>query len=132
MLISHIPSGYIIAKIFKQNKKSVVISSLIFSILPDLGLIYFYFFNSSVSHRHFFPHLPVVMVTAFLITLPLYHIKFFEKIRIYYKLFFVNWLVHLVLDTFTERIFWFYPLSNYGFQLIEIPAHYNHWIISFV
>jgi len=131
MLIAHIPSGYIIAKIFKQEKKSVVVSSLIFSVWPDLGLIYFYLFDSSVSHRHFFPHLPIVMVSAFFITLPLYRTKVFEKIRIYYVLFFVNWLVHLILDTFTERIFWLYPLSNHGFQLIEVPAVFNHWIISF-
>jgi len=58
--------------------------------------------------------------------------KFFEKMRIYYVLFFVNWLLHLVLDTFTERIFWLYPLSNHSFQLIEIPAMYSHWILSFV
>ena len=132
MLIAHIPSGYIIAKIFKQEKKSVVVSSLIFSVWPDLGLIYFYLFDSSVSHRHFFPHLPIVMVSAFFITLPLYRTKVFEKIRIYYVLFFVNWLVHLILDTFTERIFWLYPLSNHGFQLIEVPAVFSHWIISFV
>jgi len=132
MLIAHIPSGYIISKIYKQEKKSVVVSSLIFSVWPDLDLIYFYLFDSSVSHRHFFPHLPIVMVVAFIITLPLYWMKLFEKMRIYYVLFFVNWLVHLILDTVTERIFWLYPVSNHGFQLIEVPAVFNHWIISFV
>ena len=132
MLIAHIPSGYVIAKAFKQEKKSVVASSLIFSVLPDLGLIYYYLIDNSVSHRHFFPHLPIVMASVFLITLPLYRMKLFEKMRIYYVLFFANWLTHLILDTFTERIFWFYPLSNHGFQLIEIPAVFNHWIISFV
>jgi len=58
--------------------------------------------------------------------------KFFEGIRIYYVLFFANWLVHLLLDTFTERIFWLYPFINRGFRLIEIPAIFNHWIISMV
>lgn len=132
MLIAHISTGYIVAKAFKQKKKSVIISSLVFSVWPDLGLVYFYLFDRSIIHRHFFPHLPVVMVLAFLITLPLYYMKFFAKMRIYYVLFFVNWLLHLVLDTFTERIFWLYPLSNHGFQLIEIPAVYSHWVISFV
>ena len=132
MLIAHMPAGYIVAKAFKQEKKPVVISSLIFSVWPDLGLIYFYLFDNSVIHRQFFTHLPIVMAAAFLITLPLYHMKFFAKMRIYYVLFFVNWLVHLVLDTFTERIFWLYPLSNHGFQLIEIPTVFSHWIISFV
>ena len=133
MLIAHIPSGYLVAKAFKQKKKSVIISSLIFSIWPDLGLIYFYLFDTtSIIHRQYFPHLPVVMVSVLFVTLPLYRMKFFEKLRIYYQLFFVNWFIHLVLDTFTERIFWLYPLSNHGFQFIEIPATFNHWIISFV
>jgi len=132
MLIAHIPSGYIVAKAFKQEKKPIVISSLIFSMWPDLGLVYFYLFDSSIIHRHFFPHLPIIMASAFLVTLPLYYMKFFEKMKIYYVLFFVNWLVHMILDSFTERIFWLYPLSNHGFQLIEIPAVFSHWIISFV
>jgi len=64
--------------------------------------------------------------------LPLYFMRFFEKLRVYYLLFFVNWLVHLLLDTFTERIFWLYPFSAHGFRLIEIPAVFSHWIISMV
>ena len=132
MLIAHMASGYVVAKAFKQEKKPIIISSMIFSVLPDLGLLYFYLFDSSIIHRHFFPHLPVVMVSTLLITLPLYPLKFFEKLRIYYLLFFTNWFVHLVLDTFTERIFWLYPLSNHGFQLIEVPAVYSHWIVSFI
>ena len=99
---------------------------------PDLGLIYFYLFDRSVIHRQFFPHLPIVMALAFLVTLPLYRMSFFKKMRIYYVLFFINWLIHLALDTFTERIFWLYPLSNHAFQLIEVPAAFSHWIISFV
>ena len=133
MLIAHMPAGYIVAKAAKQEKKSVVLSSLIFSIWPDLGLIYFYFFdNTSTFHRHHFPHLPIVMAIAFIATLPLYFWKPFKKFQIYYLLFFINWLIHLVLDTFTERIFWLYPFSNEGFRLIEIPAVFHHWIISFV
>jgi len=58
MLIAHIPSGYIVAKAFKQEKKPVVVSSLVFSVWSDLGLIYFYFFDtSSMIHRQYFPHL---------------------------------------------------------------------------
>jgi len=132
MLIAHIPAGYIVAKTFKQEKKSLIVSSLIFSVWPDLGLIYFYFFDNATSHRHYFPHLPIVMIMIFILTVPLYHMKFFEKMKMYYVLFFVNWLMHLILDTFTERIFWLYPFSDEGFMLIEIPAVYNHWIISFI
>jgi len=133
MLIAHIPAGYIISKPFNKDKKlSITLSSMIFSILPDLGLIYFYFFDSTISHRTFFPHLPIVMLIAFMITFPFYHLKFFEKFRIYYWLFFANWFIHLVLDTITERIFWMYPFSEHGFMLIEIPAVYDHWITSFV
>ena len=133
MLIAHIPAGYITAKALGQEKKSVIASSMFFSVWPDLGLIYFYFFDSrNTFHRHHFPHLPIVMAITFLITLPLYRAKFFEKARIYYVLFFLNWLIHFVLDTFTEHIFWLYPFSNAGFRLIEIPANFNHWIISFV
>ena len=132
MLIAHMPAGYIIAKAFKLEKKPAIILSMVFSVWPDLGLIYFYLVDSSVSHRNFPPHLPALMASAFLVTLPLSRMKFFEKLRTYHALFFANWLAHLALDTFTERIFWLRPLSDRGFQLIEIPAVFGHWIASFV
>ena len=133
MLIAHIPTGYIVAKALKHERKSLIIASMIFSLLPDLGLIYFYLFDGrQTSHREYFPHLPLVMCAAFLLTLPLYRMKFFEKFKPYYVLFFVNWAAHLVLDTFTERIYWLWPFSSRGFMLVEVPAAFGHWIVSFV
>ncbi|MCL2213318.1 MAG: metal-dependent hydrolase [Oscillospiraceae bacterium] len=132
MLIAHIPTGYLVAKAMKHEKKSLIFSSMLFSVLPDLGLIYFYLVSRQVSHRTWFPHLPVVLLGTFLVTFPFYHIKRFEKARPFYVLFFVNWLVHLVQDSFTEQIRWLYPIVDRGFGLIEIPANFDHWIISFV
>jgi len=133
MLIAHIPVGYLTAKALKYEKKSLIIASMIFAVLPDLGLIYFYLFsNRQISHRQYFPHLPIIMVTAFLVILPLWRTNFFEKFKPYYVLFFVNWAIHLLLDTFTERIYWLWPFSGRGFMLVEIPAAFGHWIISFV
>jgi len=134
MLIAHMPAGYIVSKaIKKQTKYSLIFSSLIFSIWPDLDLLYFYFFDSTKTFHHtYFPHLPVVMIAAFIITLPLYNVKRFKSMRIYYVLFFVNWLIHLILDTFTGGILWLYPISKQQFLFIDIPAVYNHWITSFV
>ena len=138
MLIAHIPAGYITSKVAsktvkKEHTPSLVISSFIFSVWHDLDLIYFYFFDSTKTFHHlYFPHLPIVMITAFIVTLPLYCLKKFEKFRIYHILFFVNWLIHLILDTFTGGIAWLYPFNNEIFLFIDIPANFNHWIISFI
>ena len=92
MLIAHMPTGYIVSKALKkQPENSLILSSLLFSIWPDLDLIYFYFFDSTKTfHHRYFPHLPIVMIVVFIITLPLYNLKFFKSTRIYFRLFYIN------------------------------------------
>jgi inner membrane protein len=64
MLIAHAPAGYIIAKTLnKRSSAAFVICSLIFSIWPDIDLLYYYLFEyGKVFHHTYFPHLPIVMV----------------------------------------------------------------------
>ena len=66
MLIAHLPAGYISTKYLLKKyadqiqgrEKELLTLGMIFSILPDLDLFYFYFVDSSVHHHKCFPHLP--------------------------------------------------------------------------
>jgi len=133
MLIAHAPMGYIIAKKQKVEKKSLAAASILFSVLPDFDLLYYYIFDDGKrSHHLYFPHLPIVMFGSFLILLPFMQFRPMKKFRPYISLFYINWLVHLLLDTVTGGIAWLYPLKNTLIKLIQIPAHMSHWILSFV
>ena len=134
MLIAHVPAGYIVSKIMhKGNNVSFIFCSLVFSLWPDFDLIYYYFFeNTKAFHHTYLPHLPITILISFLVTLPFTYLKCFKNIKIYYWLFFVNWILHLLLDSFTGGILWAYPFSDKMFVLIKIPPIYQSWYISFI
>lgn len=136
MLIAHAPAGYIVNRTFNKARNqniSFLKFGLIFSLWPDLDLIYFYFFDKKATFHHlYFAHLPFALLICLLLVIPFKHLKVFQRIKNYYYLFLINWFVHLILDTFTGGIAWLYPLSNKVFTLIVVPAVYSHWIISFI
>jgi inner membrane protein len=136
MLIAHAPAGYIVNRTFNKARNqnvSFLKFGLIFSLWPDLDLIYFYFFDRKATFHHlYFTHLPFVLLICLLLVIPFKNSKVFKTIKNYYYLFLINWVVHLVLDTFTGGIAWLYPLSNKVLTLFVVPAVYSHWIISFI
>ena len=136
MLIAHAPTGYIINHAYnKVSRKEIsfVKFGLIFSVWPDFDLIYFYLLDkSSTFHHLYFTHLPIVWMACVILALPLKNLKSNEKIKDLYYLLLINWFVHLVLDTVTGGIAWFYPFNSEIFKLIEIPATYSNWIFSFI
>ena len=136
MLIAHAPAGYIIAKKMNCERKPLVIASMVFALLPDLDLLYYYTANrQELFHHYYFPHLPLALLTCFCfawLLLKLLKRETAETVKPYFLLLFLNWFVHLLLDTVTGGIAWLYPLSSEMTTLLAIPAAYSHWVLSFV
>jgi len=116
----------------RENKTAMVICGVLFSIWPDLDLIYFYLFDSTKTFHHYYiPHLPAAMLAALLLSAPLFICV--RPVRPYYKLFFINWALHLVLDCYTGGIAWLYPIRPEIYKLIDsIPEIHPSWYISFI
>lgn len=140
MIFAHLPAGFITTKILEKQlhitdqkeRKYFYIIGLIFSIIPDFDVLYFYMFNSSIHHHKFFPHLPVFWLLFF--SAAAIFVYFIKK-PIWTYLFIVamvNIIVHLILDSITAPLWWFYPLSDTAVMLIEVPARYSHWFISMI
>jgi inner membrane protein len=136
MLIAHIPAGYIVSKKFndiKKEKISFLKYGLIFSIWPDLDLIYFYLIDEKKHlHHMYFPHLPLFLLISFAIIIVIKKLNILKKGENLCYLFLINWFVHLVLDTITGGISWLYPFSKKLYVFIKIPPTYSSWITSFV
>ena len=47
-------------------------------------------------------------------------------------MFFAAIALHLVLDSIAGGILWLYPFDDRLWQVVEVPAAYGHWIISFM
>lgn len=136
MLIAHAPAVYVVLRLFNKYKKqniSYLKYGFIFSLWPDLDLLYFYLFdNRNTLHHFYFPHIPLFLLLSccFIPVLKRFNITK-RNLHLYY-LFLINWFIHLILDTVSGGVSWLYPFSNKLLVLIKIPANYSHWIISFV
>lgn len=147
MLIAHLPAGIITShvltkrvshKFTRPQIKKLWIIGILFSIIPDFDLIYFYGVSSAVHHHKFFPHLPIFWLGFFALAFALLKlVEYLKSTRLHFYragLFIAscNILIHLLLDTFVGYIWWLYPAIDQPYFLVDIPANYSHWIISFV
>ncbi|WP_337267583.1 metal-dependent hydrolase [Oryzifoliimicrobium ureilyticus] len=133
MLIAHLPAGFIVGRFAKGRTSApgMVPAAMIGSIVPDLDIFYFYLFNSRIHHHAFFMHWPLFWLVLAAITLALIAGIDRRWLPAGFIFFFAT-LLHMVMDTVAAPLFWLAPFSSRAFQMVEVPANYSHWIISFM
>lgn len=106
---------------------------LVASMLPDIDMLYFNSVSSSKSHHEFVTHMPMFwfLVMFFALGLSSTFIKNerrYERALLVLFILFINIFLHMLLDSFATPIRWVYPLYNYSFELIHVPAKYDWWV----
>jgi hypothetical protein len=130
MLTDHLPSGYVLSRLWPKADRRIVVAALVGAVLPDLDMIWFWFVDDGAWHHHFYwPHLPHIWALAAMVTLPLLWRSRWLRPAL---AFFVAILVHLLLDSISGGIAWAAPRDMTLWSLVTVPATYSHWIISFV
>jgi inner membrane protein len=130
MIFSHAPGGFIAAFVTKRwwtrslTKKQITILyivSMIAAVLPDIDVIYFYLFDATVRHRQ---HITHSLFLYLLIWLIFYTIGFFKKSQVLKStgfILFIGGFFHLLLDSVTTGVPWFYPQSLRTWGLLNLP-----------
>ncbi|MEW6407215.1 MAG: metal-dependent hydrolase [Patescibacteria group bacterium] len=128
MLFAHTPAGFLAAyftrKIWTKNltqKQTYLLYFLgaIFGIFPDIDGLYFYLVSATLSHREYFTH---SFIFYFLVWLILYFIARLAKnnfLKATSFVFFFATLSHLLLDSLSYGVMWFYPFSHLPFGLLS-------------
>ncbi len=141
MLIAHLPSGYIIAKILYKKIKFFPYSwrwflfiCLTGAIAPDFDIIYNHFLDqSNINHRFYWSHHPIIWFgLLFIMSLLL---KFYVKIYpfIFYSVVFTFCAcIHLLLDSVAGVILCGAPFSYQSYSLVTIPATFSHWWLNLI
>ncbi len=140
MLIAHLPAGFLVTKALIKilpsdnpvDTKHLLVFGLVFSVIPDIDLLYFFFVDSSAHHHKLFPHLPIFWLGVFL---TVFAAALITKSKVIYYVVLIcsiNILTHLILDTFVGFVWWLYPLIDNPYYLVLVPNHFSHWIINFV
>ncbi|MES2985241.1 MAG: metal-dependent hydrolase [Pseudomonadota bacterium] len=137
MFIAHMPAGYLLTRYIQRKtgnqSRHVMWFGLIASIFPDIDLLYFFLVDRrSTEHHHYVTHLPLAWLalgaTAWLVMSILKE----RRYLIFLGVALANLMLHMVLDSIAATIYWLAPFSNVGVDLINVTAHYDWWVWSFV
>jgi inner membrane protein len=146
MLIAHAPAGYLVSRFIirtffrkrvrndRSDKKYIflMLAGLVGAILPDLDFIYHIFVDSDKTpHHSYWTHMPVFWLAIWLMLVLVGRWKnrwFFTAST---SVLCVNALIHLVLDTITGVIYWFYPLSEKGINIFKVSNTHIWWVHNF-
>ncbi len=135
MFLAHLPAGYLLTKEIQRriHETKYLWIGLVASVLPDIDLLYFYFVDHRQTlHHEYWTHLPIFWLTLWaFVTIGNLHFKS-RGVSTIAQIFFLNVLLHLVLDTFAGGISWLYPLSSHSFFFVTVPATHAFWMFSFI
>ena len=131
MILAHLPSGYILAHALPA-RLWVMPAVLLGAVFPDLDLFWFYVIDDRAFHHHrYWVHVPGFWLLIAAVLLPLIA-------RIAANCFWpaVGFLfgvaLHIFLDGLAGGIMWFWPFSDQLFTLVNVPAVYSNWVVSFL
>jgi inner membrane protein len=146
MLIAHGPAGYLLTKLIspfllknykEQSEKDrvynyLLAAGIIGGIAPDFDFIYHIFIDSTrTPHHSYITHMPIFWIGLCLLFSGLG--KFFKNTTITAVAitFCAAAMLHLTLDTFTGVIYWLYPISGQGFNIVKVADVHLGWVQNF-
>ncbi len=140
MFIAHLPSGYIVARVLSKKINTMpyswcwfVFSCLLGAIVPDLDLIYFYFWDQRAHHHHtYWSHYPIIWF-GLLVSMGVLQKLFPSKnIVLYLFGFLFCGCLHLLLDSVVGDIWWGAPFIDQPFALATVHAVFSPWWLNFI
>ncbi len=147
MLLAHAPAGYLLGRILSRTVfkdrippersdsfyRNLILAGMIGGILPDIDFIYHIFIDSDKTpHHSYITHMPVFWLALMSVFLFIYFFKkSSSKLPVLITLC-SGALLHLVCDTITGIVFWFYPLSKKGYNLFDVSDTHIWWVHNYM
>ena len=141
MILAHLPAGYILTSRLLDRERDLnyrvqrrlLLWGLLCSVLPDFDMFYFYLIdNRQHLHHGYWTHLPVFWCGMALFLYLYALLRKRRVLRLFTVFGFYNIATHLLLDTVTGKIRWFYPLSDRDVVFFHVPARYDWWVWNFI
>ncbi|PST22026.1 metal-dependent hydrolase [Mesorhizobium plurifarium] len=137
MFIAHLPAGYLlthgIARKHDTIRRRALTVGLIFSVLPDLDLLYFYFADGRrTPHHDYLTHSPIFWLGVAALTAATLILAGRRRYIFFVWVALANVMMHLFLDSIAADIRWFHPFAETRFNLVEVPARFEPWYLNFI
>ena len=132
MITAHLPSGYILGRVWPKPAPWVLPAAVIGGILPDFDMFWFYLVDDRAFHHHrYWVHIPAFWAMVAAVVLPVVML-FARRFLMAAVVFFAALLLHICLDTISGDILWHWPFSDHFTHLVTIPATHDTWVLNFV
>lgn len=130
MLTAHLPAGYCLSRLSIKSLPGALPVALVFSVLPDFDLFWFYLVdNRSVHHHRYWVHIPAFwLVTGTLAATLLWRTRYRNLVFVALAAI----MLHLFLDSLVGGILWLAPFNDTLYHLVEVQPGRYHWLLSFV
>ncbi len=147
MLIAHAPAGYlltrIITRLFLRDTvipersdpvyRKLMIGGIIGGILPDFDFIYHIFIDSDrTSHHGYWTHMPFFWLAVWLMCFAAGRLSKNGTFTAIISVTCLSALLHLVCDTLTGVIYWFYPFSDRGVNVFRVADMHVWWVRNYI
>ncbi|HEV7318975.1 MAG TPA: metal-dependent hydrolase [Ensifer sp.] len=137
MFIAHLPAGYLLSRPFArrrpQQARAIVAVGLLFSVLPDFDLAYFYLIDQRrTPHHDYWVHMPAFWLALAAIAALVLWASGQRRQLILVGVGLASVLMHLVLDSVAADISWLQPFSDLRVNLVHVPALYKPWYLNFL
>ncbi len=136
MFIAHAPAGYLVSWLASRrsdNARSLIATGVLFSLLPDTDLLWFYLIdNRQTPHHEYLFHLPLFWLTLAVIAGILAILTKRRDFLTHIYVALVCLMVHMLLDSFAAEIYWLRPFSDTHLNAVNVPAQFNWWVWNFV
>ena len=136
MLTAHLPSGYIIGRLFEINRphRQIIIAALIGAVMSRSGYVVFSFCG---FRPHPSTHVCLALApglagdrTACDCLVTFYWTNIFEKSG--HGIFFVPACCTFASIALRHQFSWLMPFTQGRVELVSVPASYSHWILSYL
>lgn len=141
MLIAHGPLGYILATVTQRWWKLpalskiqiqwVAITAFIGGIFPDIDLVFFYFIDSSQSHRQLITHSLSMYISLLVVGVLLLRFSRFKYIGILMSVFALGTISHVFTDMITGMTIFLAPFSYELLGLISFDWYRSSIFIRY-
>lgn len=137
MFIAHLPAGYLISRPFArrhpEQARAIIGVGLLFSVLPDFDLAYFYLVDQRrTPHHDYWVHMPAFWLAVAAIVALVLWASGRRRQLVLVGVGLISVLMHLVMDSIAADISWLQPFFDLRVNLVHVQALYKPWYLNFL
>ena len=134
MIVGHLPAAYLVYKAVAPRclMPLAFAAGMAGAVFPDIDMLWFYLVDNRQHHHHeYLTHRPMVWLGLLALCFAIVRVMRLPQ-GVVLVSFCAGGLIHMVCDSYTGSILWFWPFSDWSYALVTVQPTHSHWLLSFL